>query len=217
MNTIELFSGTKSFSKVMAANGHSTLTYDNSMQFQPDVCKDILTINEIPRADLLWASPPCTTFSVASISHYWTDGKPKNDKAMLGIEILTKGIELIATSQPTWWFIENPRGMMRKVIDEIFSRYGLTPIRHTVTYCQYGATVQKPTDIWTNATWWTPKPKCSPGASCHERASRGARTGTQGIYNAAWEKGRGGSAMERGRIPPALFEEILSQMPSGEV
>jgi hypothetical protein len=162
---------------------------------------------------ILWASPPCTTFSVASISHYWENGKPKNDKARLGIAILEKAIELIAEAAPTYWFIENPRGMMRKVIDEIFERHGLKPIRHTVTYCQYGSKIMKPTDIWTNADWWRPRAACKNGAPCHERAGRGSKTGVQGIYNAEWEKARGNSAMARGVIPPALFEEILSQIP----
>ena len=197
----------------MAAHGHETLTIDNSYQFKPDICKDIFDVKELPQVDILWASPPCTTFSVASIGHYWTEGKPKNEKALLGIRILEKGIELIAENHPIWWFIENPRGMMRKVIDEIFDKYRLTPIRHTLTYCQYGATIQKPTDIWTNAEWWKPKPKCSPGAACHERAGKGAKSGVKGIYNVKWEKGRGSTAMERGRIPPALFEEILEQIP----
>ena len=216
MRTVELFSGTKSFSKVMAAHGHETFTVDNSFEYRPDVCKDIFDVaaTDLPQPiDILWASPPCTTFSVASIWHYWTNGLPKNDKSRLGIRILEKGIELIALSKPKWWFIENPRGMMRKVIDEIFERHNLKPIRHTVTYCQYGAKIQKPTDIWTNAEWWKPKPKCSPGADCHERAGRGAKSGVQGVYNVKWEKERGSSAMERGRIPPALFEEILEQMP----
>jgi site-specific DNA-cytosine methylase len=108
MKTVELFSGTKSFSKVMAAHGHETLTIDNSYQFKPDVCQDIFAILSLPQVDIVWASPPCTTFSVASISHYWTDGKPKNEKALLGIAILEKAISLIAESKPTWWFIENP-------------------------------------------------------------------------------------------------------------
>jgi hypothetical protein len=65
-------------------------------------------------------------------------------------------------------------------------------VRHTITYCQYGDTRMKPTDIWTNATWWVPRPACHNGDRCHEAAPRGARTGTQGV--------RG--AVERGRIPP---------------
>ncbi len=76
--------------------------------------------------------------------------------------------------------------------------------RVTVSYCQYGDDRMKPTDIWTNADWWTPRPICKNGDKCHEAAPRGSRTGTQGL------KGH----MARGVIPPALFEEILQQMPN---
>jgi hypothetical protein len=72
-------------------------------------------------------------------------------------------------------------------------------LRHTVSYCQYGDTRMKPTDIWTNCKEWHPKPICKPRSSCHESAPRGARTGTQGI------KG----AKDRGSIPKELFYEIF--------
>lgn len=61
----------------------------------------------------------------------------------------------------------------------------------------------KPTDIWTNAMWWQPQPMCTRSNPDHESAPRGSRTGTQGL------KGD----VERSRIPAALFEEILAQMP----
>jgi hypothetical protein len=163
------------------------------------------------KPDIIWASPPCTTFSVASLSHYWDHGKPKNEKALYGIKLLDKTIELIKTLEPKYWYIENPRAMMRKVIDEIFSKYGITNYRrNTVSYCQYGFKIMKPTDIWTNDFKWQPKPICKAGAPCHERAGRGARTGTQGVYNIKWEQARGGTAMARGVIPEKLCLEILS-------
>ena len=74
--------------------------------------------------------------------------------------------------------------------------------RHTVTYCQYGDTRMKPTDIWTNMKIWKPRPACKNGYPCHVSAPRGSRTGTQGLNN----------AIERGKIPPKLFEEILKQL-----
>jgi len=61
----------------------------------------------------------------------------------------------------------------------------------------------KPTDIWTNADWWTPRPMCRNGAPCHIAAPRGSKTGTQGI------KGY----KDRSRIPSELFEEIFNQCP----
>ncbi len=56
--------------------------------------------------------------------------------------------------------------------------------RYTVTYCQYGDTRMKPTDIWTNHPNPKFKPMCKNGDTCHERAPRGAKTGTQGLKGA---------------------------------
>jgi hypothetical protein len=204
MNVIELFCGTKSFSKVAIAHGHiNRYTIDSDPLFEPTFCQDILSFVPIYNDEniLLWASPPCEFFSVASIGHHWNvNHTPKTDGAMLGLALLDKTIELISQIKPKYWFIENPRGKMRKVIEPFFKRYGVEPrIRHTVTYCQYGDTRMKPTDIWTNCMVWHPKPMCKNGAKCHERAPRGANTGTQGI------KG----ARDRAIVPPALCEEIL--------
>lgn len=207
MRTIELFSGTKSFSKIATKYGWVTSTYDNSPLLEPDFIENILNLPDKLDADIIWASPPCTAFSVASISSHWKGGfrayVPKSEKAKIGLALLDKTIRIISVSKPKYWFIENPRGVMRKVINRIFTKYGLNPIRHTITYCQYGDTRMKPTDIWTNCKEWHPKPKCKNGAPCHERAPRGSKTGTQGL------KG----AKERGVIPTALFEEIFDSLP----
>ena len=80
--------------------------------------------------------------------------------------------------------------------------------RSTVTYCQYGHTVQKPTDIWNNCSSWTSRPMCKPGAECHERASRGARKGVQGIYSANYHDIKR-SAKLRAIIPKELCLEII--------
>jgi hypothetical protein len=201
MKTIELFSGTESFSNVMRRHRHHTFTVDIDPTFHPDICADVqaLSVQEFPyRPDILWASPPCAHFSVASIGRNWNrDYTPKSSGARRAIDLMHAMLGLICELHPSWVFIENPRGMLRKL--PIMS--GM--IRRTVTYCQYGDTRQKPTDIWTNASWWRPRPACERGASCHEAAPRGARTGTQGIVG----------TKDRGRIPYGLFEEILSQVP----
>ena len=84
--------------------------------------------------------------------------------------------------------------------------------RYTVTYCQYGDTRMKPTDIWTNHPNPNFKPPCRAGAACHERAPRIKTVkklkelgfdidikGTQGLKNAT----------ERGRIPDMLCDYIV--------
>ena len=211
MKTIELFSGTKSFSKVAKEWGFETLTFDNEVHLEPERLVDIMVVDTLPDCDILWASPPCTTFSVSSISHYWKDGKPKNEKALYGIAMLEQTIKLIKKTNPKYWFIENPRGMMRKVIDELFAKHGIKNYtRHTVSYCQYGAEIMKPTDIWTNCLW-TSKPICKAGAPCHQSQPRSyqaklkagvLKKGTQGMKNAT----------ARGAIPPTLFIEIFNQI-----
>ena len=217
MNTVELFSGTGSFSRVALELGHSIKTYDwadsadelvEGTHTQCDIMDG--SVDYPLRPSILWASPPCQTFSVASCSTHWTpDKEPKTDACLKGMAILHKTIELIYLYKPTWYFIENPRGLMRTKMDKILNGFGLGNnifkpdyARHTVTYCQYGDERMKPTDIWTNAFWWQPKPPCKNGSPCHVKAPRGSRTGTQGI------KG----ARDRSRIPSAIFHEIFEQL-----
>lgn len=97
--------------------------------------------------------------------------------------------------EPKYWFIENPRGGMRKAS----FMQDINEYRHTITYCQYGDTRMKPTDIWTNHPKPDFKPMCKNGDPCHEKAPRGSRTGTQGL------KG----AKERSVIPNELCEHIV--------
>lgn len=203
MDTIELFAGTGSFSKVAKKLGHSIVMIEKDKSFENCLHIDIKDIPSLNHFDILWASPPCTGFSVASIGKAWSKDKtPKSTTAKEGLELLRKTVELIAQSKPKYWFIENPRGMMRVVIDKIFAEYGIKDYkRATVTYCQYGDTRMKPTDIWTNLNGWNGK-CCKNGASCHISAPRGSRTGTQGI------KG----AKDRSVIPSALFEEIFTEI-----
>lgn len=116
MKTTELFAGTKSFSKVAQSLGFATETYDNDPALDPDHCGDIRQVSEIAHADVLWASPPCQGFSVAVIGRNWNfDKTPKTDSARLAMELAKKAIALIEQSDPKWWFIENPRGMLRKM------------------------------------------------------------------------------------------------------
>jgi hypothetical protein len=209
MMSIELFCGMKSWSKVAARHGMACFTADIDSKFYPDLCKDILDteMSDIPkqfwRPDYLWASPPCTFFSVASIGRHWhEDHRPKTEQAVLGLKILDKTIRLIHALEPKAWFIENPRGKMRKVIDGIFIKNGfdMTKVkRYTVTYCQYGLNIMKPTDIWTNLMDWNPRPMCNYGDKCHMSAPRGSSRGVEGIKDKA----------KKAVVPDELCEELL--------
>jgi len=204
MKVLELFAGSRSLGKEAVKMGHTVFSVDITAYENIDWVGDILdfTPKDCPfTPDIIWASPPCEGFSVAAIGHHWTGGKgayiPKTDRSRLGIKLLDKTLELIKSMKPKYWYIENPRGLMRKMPQ----MEGIN--RHTVTYCQYGDTRMKPTDIWTNNITWSPKPMCKKGSPCHESAPRGSRTGTQGLNG----------AHERSKIPALFCEEILLNSP----
>ena len=209
MNVLELFAGSRSFSKVAEELGFKTFASDIKPFEKIDYVTNILEfdVDKVPfRPDVIWASPPCTYFSVASIGKHWNkDHTPKTLEAIVGCQIVRKTLEIINYFQPDFFFIENPRGKLRKL-----SFMQKLP-RATVTYCQYGDTRMKPTDIWTNhlssndlfgdnkLQGWFPKPICKNGDPCHVSAPRGSQTGTQGL------KGN----YERSVVPYELCKEIL--------
>ena len=207
MKTLELFAGSRSFSKEAEKLGYETYTTDiNDFENIDQVCNifdfEPSKVPFIP--NFIWASPPCYTFSVASIGHHWTGGKgayiPKTKEAVMGIKIAQKTKEIIdyykSINPNLLYLVENPRGVLRKL--DIFPEEELK----TAWYCQYGDTRAKPTDLWTNFDW---KPKtCKNGnPDCdHERAPRGSRTGTQGL------KGN----YERSMVPADLCKKIISKV-----
>jgi hypothetical protein len=208
MKILELFAGSRSVGKVAERMGMEVFSSD-LVEFEginyPISILDF-DVKKVPfQPDIIWASPPCTSFSVASLGYHWTGGKgayiPKTDGARLGIELVKKTIEIIEHFNPTYWFMENPRGVLRKM------PFMADFKRTTVTYCQYGDERMKPTDIWTNSNVWVPRPMCKNGDPCHVAAPRGSKTGTQGRSN----------AYERSKIPEQLCVEILQSCKNNEI
>jgi len=206
MKVLELFAGSRSVGKVAESIGYEVFSSDVNAFDGIDYAVDIMEfdISKVPfKPDIIWASPPCTYFSVASIGKHWNkDNTPKSENALKGVAFVEKTLEIIKELKPKKWYIENPRGKLRKlpVVEGI--------PRTTVWYCRYGDIRAKPTDIWTNnlrsllnPDGWNPRPECSNGnPNCHhERAPRGSQTGTQGL------KGN----YNRSKIPEQLCLEIL--------
>lgn len=200
MNVLELFAGSRSIGKQAEKLGMNVFSSDINDFENINYVVNILEfdVSKVPfKPDIIWASPPCTSFSVASIGHHWGGGKgayvPKTEGAKLGLKLVEKTIEIINHFKPEFWFMENPRGVLRKM--DVVKGFK----RNTVTYCQYGDERMKPTDIWTNSDIWVPRKMCKNGDKCHVSAPRGSRTGTQGRSN----------AYERSKIPDQLCLEIL--------
>ena len=206
MKVLELFAGSRSIGKAAESLGYKVYSTDLNDFEGIDYPIDILDFDttKVPfKPDIIWASTPCTYFSVASIGKHWNkDHTPKTEQAIFGVKVVSKTIQIIKELNPKYWYIENPRGKLRKL--DIVK--GLP--RTTVWYCTYGDKRAKPTDIWTNnlrsvfnPDGWQPRPECFNGnKNCHhESAPRGSRTGTQGL------KGN----YERSKIPNELCLEIL--------
>lgn len=226
MNTLDLFSGLEGWATVARERGHDAVTLDFDPKFGADIVADILTVNNLVklerrgRFDVIFASPPCETFSTGSIGTHWGGGarayEPKTDAAALALRIVAHTFDLILdylTVHPsTLYVIENPRGVMRKV----------APVEPsaTVWYCQFGETRAKPTDLWTNMELYPfgvatrcddlggGWPYCYNGCDDHDAQSRyywkrqllGQNGGTQGLANAA----------ERAIIPHALATAFVA-------
>lgn len=211
---IEFFSGSKVLSNLFKENGYEVFTVDFNEKLNPDLNINILDFEikmlpeEFREPTVIWASPPCTTFSVASISHYWINRKPRRWQTYIGLAITKKTFELIQELNPKYWFIENPVGMLRK--QHFIEKYN----SRTVTYCQYGENYRKPTDIWTNANHWVSKKMCMPGNTCHEEARRTNSLigGVKGIVTGVM-KDKGLQALksnyDRSKLPILLCQEIV--------
>ncbi len=203
---LELFAGTRSISKAFEAKGHEVFTVEWNKDFENiNLYADIGTITaeeilqKFGKPDVIWASPDCSTFSVAAISHHRKKNHitgnldPVSEYAKFCDEVDKHVLQLIKDLQPQFYFIENPRGAMRKM------QWMKDLPRYTVTYCQYGEKRMKPTDIWTNHPNPQFKPPCKNGDPCHEKAPRGSQTGTQRLK----------TATEKAVIPQQLCEHIV--------
>jgi len=209
MKVLELFAGSRSIGKEAEKQGHEVFSVDwtdfDDIDLQIDI--EELELSDVPFVpDMIWASPDCTTYSLAAISHHRDGIKPtskyakKSDRINVHLHQLIK--EWIKLNPNLKYYIENPRGMMGKMPFVKDSQVA------TVWYCTYGDMRAKPTHVFSNNIYslfnpkgWKPRPECFNGnKNCHhESAPRGSQTGTQGKKN----------SYERSKIPQQLCEEII--------
>lgn len=122
MKVLELFAGTRSISKAFEARGHQTFSVEWDRDFQDiDLYADVLTVTpdmileRFGKPDVIWASPDCTTYSIAAISHHRRrepsgNLAPVSDYAKFCDRVNLHVHNLIMALSPKVWFIENPRG-----------------------------------------------------------------------------------------------------------
>ena len=111
------------------------------------------------RYDFIWASPPCTEYSIAR-----TRASSPRDME-LADSIVTRTLEIISKLKPLGWLMENPQTGYLRTRDIVV---GL-PFRD-VCYCRYSDGVnhmyRKATRLWGVLPAFSPRPMCSPSNPC---------------------------------------------------
>lgn len=206
----DFFAGTGSATKSFReSDDWRVIQVELKERFNPDIQADILELEyeDLPEKnpDFVWASPPCPAFSLVAtesgVGHRYFEKfdqwggvpgesrslfMPRKEKSVKSVRMVYHTLHLIQQLNPDYWFMENPRGLLRKVI-------GMP--NGTVTYCQYGYDAMKPTDLWGAHPPSFKYKSCSPRSSCHQSSPRGS--GDSGI------QGMSGSE-ERSKIPEGL-------------
>jgi len=209
LRVLDLFSGLNGWGDPFRDAGHEVFAIDFDDKFTADAYLDIgdvgAVVDAVPwQPDVIFASPPCNSFSTGSMGKMWQHGShpaPKRSErypdghpiAVEGMRLVLATSRIIAVLRPRYWVIENPRGRLRSL--DLLA--GIP--RSTVWYCRLGLDRAKPTDLWGVFPPGLVLPSaCKNGNPDHIAAPRGSRTGTQG----------GVSTAEAGRIPRQLAERF---------
>jgi hypothetical protein len=152
---LELFAGSGHVSEYWRSQGYETVTLDIDPALKPDICVDLLKWKyqniHYEHFTHIWASPDCTTWSIATHKHRTLeDGLiPKTDQAIVGTQLVHRTHDIIKYFCKAKYVVENPRGRLRS-----FDPIKMHPFRTTVFYSNYGFNYQKPTDLWSNVFLW---------------------------------------------------------------
>jgi hypothetical protein len=153
--------------------------------------------------DCVWASPPCTQYSIARRT-------AKTPRDFEGSDALVaRVLECITYFMPTTWFIENPQtGFLktRRVVEGL--RY------RDVSYCVFGYPYKKATRIWTNSDWAL-LPMCSRSNPCEASRETGRHPMTAqrgpGRIGGELKTGDRCSLSQLYSMPPPLAQEICRE------
>lgn len=150
MRVLELFSGTGSVGKVCRERGWEVVSLDlKDADINTDILNwDYASAYPVGHFDIIWASPPCNTFSILAHAIFTKD-EMMNRIDTIGLPILRRAEEIIDYFKPQYYFMENPQtGLMKSYVTRPY---------YDVDYCRYSNWgYKKRTRIWTNVTGFNP-------------------------------------------------------------
>jgi len=189
MRLLELFAGTGSVGEVFRERGWEVVSLDRDMD--ADLRMDIVDWNfrrdfQPGHFDMIWASPPCTQYSVAKT-------RGVRDIAQANAVVL-RTLEIIHYLRPIAYFLENPQtGQLKQ--QPFMQGYRYTD----VDYCRYGTAYKKRTRLWHNCPFFH-------GRLCHKLCGQMDAAMTRHRQQA--QNGPHVSQMQLYRIPGALVEHV---------
>ena len=215
MRLLELFCGTKSVGTEFENAGYEVVSLDYNPSFKATHTVDILNwdYRQYPPDffDVIWGSPDCVTWSVA------TGGKYRLKSSIYGLDnsfqpqattannMVLRVIEILKYFTCKAWFIENPRGNLihfpplQQFIKDISGHTTL------VYYGNYNWSFPKPTYIWSNLFLW--KNETMPVMSEDTYVVRHRNDGRVDKYYKAYGDVK---SKDRSRIPPDLIKRLMS-------
>ena len=213
---LELFCGTKSVGNVFEKDGYEVISLDYNKKFNATHTEDILTwdYTQYPPGyfNVIWASPDCTTFSLATGGKYRTKtsiyglNNEYQIKATLGNNMVLRVIEIIKYFQPKSWFIENPRGLLKYFppLNEFIADEEHNSNMNLVYYANYNNWgFPKPTNIWSNLPLWENEKMPIMPEDTYMMKYHNYNKKEKRMYKAYQT-----NAKERSKIPPDLIERL---------